>query len=309
MIGNSINNQISLAHFGLFSSSSSSSSRRNFSQKSTMSIRYDFKDKVVLVTGSSSGIGEGIAIHLSSLGANITITGRNVERLKRVGERCRQSSLSSSSSAKVLEIIGDVSKEEDAARLLNKTIETFGKLDVLVNNAGAYQIASIWDDNYMQNYDMMFHINVRSVVHLTKLAIPYLAKTHGNIVNVSSVSAQKPAANNTLYAMSKAAIDMFTKSMALELGPKHIRCNAINPAAIRTPIFNKVKNSDLNTDRMAEAAALSYPVGRIGEPLDCANAVAYLASDAASFINGVCLLVDGGSVNSALIMPEGDSKK
>ena len=143
-----------------------------------------------LFIGSSSGIGEGIAIHLSSLGANITITGRNVERLKRVGERCRQSS--SSSSAKVLEIIGDVSKEEDAARLLNKTIETFGKLDVLVNNAGAYQIASIWDDNYMQNYDMMFHINVRSVVHLTKLAIPYLAKTHGNIVNVSSVSAQKP---------------------------------------------------------------------------------------------------------------------
>lgn len=103
--------------------------------------------------------------------------------------------------------------------------------------------------------------------------------------------------------MSKSAIDMFTKSMALELAPKRIRCNAINPAAIRTPIFNKVKNSDLSTDRMIEIAANSYPVGRIGEPMDCAMAVAYLASDAASFINGVCLLVDGGSVNSPLIMP------
>lgn len=84
--------------------------------------------------------------------------------------------------------------------------------------------------------------------------------------------------------------------------------NHKSPAAIRTPIFNKVQNSDLSTDRMADIAARSYPVGRIGEPLDCANAVAYLASDAASFINGVCLLVDGGSVNSALIMPD-DSKK
>ncbi|KAH9417863.1 glucose 1-dehydrogenase 1-like [Dermatophagoides pteronyssinus] len=271
-----------------------------------MSIHCDFSDKVVLITGSSSGIGEGIAVHLCSLGANITITGRNAERLKRVGERCRQST--KNPNAKILEIIGDINQEKDAEHLLNKTIETFGKLDVLVNNAGAYQVSSIWDDNYMQNYDMMFHTNVRSVVYLTKLAIPFLAKTQGNIVNVSSVAAQKPAANNTLYAMSKSAIDMFTKSMALELGPKRIRCNAINPAAIRTPIFNKVQNSDLSTDRMADIAARSYPVGRIGEPLDCANAVAYLASDAASFINGVCLLVDGGSVNSALIMPD-DSKK
>ncbi|OTF76587.1 hypothetical protein BLA29_006419 [Euroglyphus maynei] len=162
-----------------------------------MSNQYDFKDKVVLVTGSSSGIGEGIAIHLSSLGANITITGRNSERLKRVGERCRQQQQQQQqqSTNKVLEVIGDVNEKIDAERLINKTIETFGKLDVLVNNAGAYQIGSILDeddDNYMENYDLIFHTNVRSVIYLTKLAIPFLAKTRGNIVNVSSVASQKP---------------------------------------------------------------------------------------------------------------------
>ncbi|KPM09493.1 dehydrogenase/reductase-like protein [Sarcoptes scabiei] len=262
--------------------------------------RPTFNDKVIIITGSSSGIGEEIAVHLCSLGANITITGRNADRLRNVRNRC----LSFSTTDKILEVIADVNKDDDLDRILQETLKKFGKLDVLVNNAGIYKITPIECPDYMQLYDELFRTNLRSVVYLTKISTPYLIQTKGNIVNISSVASYKPAPTNTLYAMTKCALDMFTKSLALELGKNGVRCNAINPAAIRTPIFDKLESSALNTELMVEAAKRSYPLGRIGEPEDCANAVAYLASDQAAFINGVCLLVDGGSVYTNLIMPD-----
>lgn len=138
--------------------------------------------------GSSSGIGEGIAIHLCGLGASVTITGRNEARLKQVGTKCR----AASPDAHVLEVVADVSQEADAKLLLDKTIEQYGRLDILVNNAGIYQVASILDENYMSYYDDLYRVNVKSVVYLTKLAVPYLIKTKGNIVNVSSIASYKP---------------------------------------------------------------------------------------------------------------------
>lgn len=262
--------------------------------------RFNFKNKVALITGSSSGIGEEIAVHLNRLGANVTITGRDTKRLNKVAERCQ----STGSEGQVLPVVADVTKDDDAKVLMSKTIEKYGKLDILVNNAGMYQVCTLSDDKCINYLDDLYRTNVRSVVYLTKLAVPYLEKTKGNIINVSSIASVKVGLGNTLYSMSKASIDMFTKHMALELGPKGIRCNAINPAAIRTPIFGKVDNSDLTTDRMAQIAAKSYPVGRIGEPIDCANAVSFLASEDASFITGTCLLLDGGSIFTSLIMPD-----
>lgn len=149
----------------------------------------DFSSKVVLVTGSSSGIGQAIAIHLCSLRANVVITGRNAERLRAAAERCRQAS---EGKAEVLSVVADVSKEEDLQRLVDETINKFGRLDVLVNNAGIFQMRPLLSSDFLFQYDQIMNTNVRSVVQLTRLAMPHLVKVKGNVVNVSSVASKKP---------------------------------------------------------------------------------------------------------------------
>lgn len=270
-----------------------------------MTSRKDFSGKVVLITGSSSGIGEATAIHFCSLGAQgVIITGRDVARLKTVAQKCRDASMSAGAATDVLTVVADVSKDADLKKLIDETIKRFNKLDVLVNNAGVYQVCSIEEGRFMDVYEKIFSVNLRSVLVLTKLAIPHLLASKGAIVNVSSIASTKPTPTNSIYAMSKSSLDMFTQSLAIEFGPQGVRVNAINPAAIRTPIFDKVENSDMDTAKMEELTALSYPLRRIGDPEDCAKAIAYLASEDASFITGVTLLVDGGSQFVQIIVPE-----
>lgn len=268
-----------------------------------MANRHDFKDKVVLITGASSGIGEGIAIHFASLQAKLVITGRNQARLNLVAQKCGDPN-----NAQVLPLTADLTNSESLKLLINETIKRFGQLDVLVNNAGIFQLASLADGNYLQLYKEIMDTNLKSVVELTRLALPHLIEVKGNVVNVSSVASYKPGATNSIYAMTKAAIDMFTKCLAVELGPSGVRVNAINPAAIRTPIFDLVQAPGMTTDSVAVASAASYPLRRIGEPEDCAKAVAYLASQDASFVTGVCMLIDGGSAYTELILPEEPKK-
>jgi NAD(P)-dependent dehydrogenase (short-subunit alcohol dehydrogenase family) len=154
-----------------------------------MSNSKDFSGKVVIVTGSSSGIGEAIAIHLSQLGAQLVITGRNEDNVKRVAKQCLSVS---PKGLKPLQVIADITKDEDAKRLIETTAKEFGKIDVLVNNAGAGWLTIITDPNVMENYEQVMKIDLRAVVYLVHLAIPYLEKTKGNIVNISSVGAIKP---------------------------------------------------------------------------------------------------------------------
>lgn len=258
-----------------------------------------FEGRVVLITGSSSGIGEGIAIYLSSLGANVVITGRDQQRIKSVADKCRQSS-----NTKVLEVTADLQNDEDIRRLINETINEFGKLDVLVNNAGICKFTSVSDPTILQTYEKIMSTNVRGVLFLITLAIPHLEKTKGNIVNVSSTLGLRPSGPFTVYCMAKSALDMMTKCLALELGPKRIRVNSINPAAIRTPIFDKFGSEAFNLESLIKMTEASYPLGRIGEPIDCAKAVAYLASDDASFVSGVCMPVDGASLNADMLAPD-----
>lgn len=166
-----------------------------------------FAGKVVIVTGASSGIGAGAAVHFSKLGAKIVITGRNEENLKKTASSC---------DGEVLSIVADLNIEEDRARIINETIAKFGKLDVLVNNAGLGENGDILTTT-LDQYDKVMNTNVRSVFHLTQLATPHLIETKGNIVNVSSVAGPRQFPNLLAYCMSKAAIDQFTKCVALEL--------------------------------------------------------------------------------------------
>ncbi|CAG2173841.1 unnamed protein product [Oppiella nova] len=258
----------------------------------------DFNGRVVLITGSSSGIGREIALYLSSLGAQVVITGRDEERVQVVAEKCREIS-----QQKVLEVVADLNRYDDIERLIYETINEFGKLDVLVNNAGVSQISPISSPDLMQIYNTTMSTNVKGVLYLSSLSVPYLEKTKGNIVNVSSVCGLRPLGPLMIYCMSKSALDMFSQCLALELGVKGIRVNSISPASVRTPIFDKFGVQSFSLHNIIEMTAKSYPLGRIGEPLDCAKAVAYLASDDASFVSGALLRVDGASLYANITDP------
>lgn len=181
----------------------------------------NFNGKVVLITGASSGIGAGAARHLAQQGAKVAIVGRNEKRLNEVAEEIKKSGL-----ARPLAIVADVTK--DAERIVDETIKQFEKLDVLINNAGIGKQDNVIDAD-LSEFDRIFDTNIRSVIKLTKLCVPHLEKTKGNVVNVSSDAGLKPVEYLMSYCMSKAALNQFTRCSALDLAPKGIRVNAINP--------------------------------------------------------------------------------
>lgn len=181
----------------------------------------DFTGKVVLITGASSGIGAVTAKYLTHLGASVVMTGRNVESLKKSGAKCV-------GKHEPLLIAADVTKEEDNARVIEETINKYGKLDVLINNAGRGVFGSI-ETTSLDQLDDMLNINVRGAYHITMLAVPHLIKSKGNIVNVSSITGIRVFPNSLAYCISKAALDQFTRCVALELAPKQVRVNSVNP--------------------------------------------------------------------------------
>jgi len=250
-----------------------------------------FDGKVVLVTGSSSGIGEETALHMASLGAHVVITGRDEQRIKNVADKCRKRT-----TKKVLSVMADLTLDADIKNLIEKTIEEFGRLDILVNNAGIGDLSYMNDPKLMEIYEKMFDTNVRCIVYLTQLAIPYLEKSKGNIIMISSIAALKPSPKTVLYCMSKAALDMFTKCLAVELAPKGIRVNGINPAVTETPLLERKYGHIMSIDKVVEMRSKQYPLGRVGQPYDIANAIEFLASNDASFITGAHMLMDGGAL-------------
>ena len=150
----------------------------------------NFTGKVALVTGSSSGIGAAVVKHFAKCGASVVVTGRNAENVKSVADECVK--LSKQGEKAVLQVVGDVTKDADLERLVKTTIDKFGKLDILVNNAGVGAFSSIYDDDLMKTYEKLFNTNVRSVMYLTRLAVPHLEKTNGNIINMSSRLGLRP---------------------------------------------------------------------------------------------------------------------
>lgn len=244
----------------------------------------DFTDKVVIITGASSGIGAGAAEYLASLGASVVITGRNENKLKETAKKCKGSPLL---------LLGDINVEADRVNMIDKTIEFYGKLNVLVNNAGLGESAGIVSTT-MEQYDEVMNTNVRSVFHLTQLAIPHLIKTQGNIVNVSSVAGPRSFPNLLAYCMSKAALDQFTKCVALELAPDNVRVNSINPGLIVTDFHKRLGMNDEDYQSFLERSKATHPLGRVGTVEETARAIAFLASDQATFITGAQLPVDGG---------------
>lgn len=245
-----------------------------------------FTGKVILITGASSGIGAATAKHFAGLGATLALTGRNMENLKQVASDCSTKSIP-------LLLTGDITNEKDNQSIVNKTIEHFGKLDILVNNAGILESGSI-ENTSLEQYDRVMNTNVRSLYQLTMLAIPHIIKTKGNIVNVSSVNGIRAFPGVLSYCISKAAVDQFTRCVALELAPKEVRVNCVNPGVTVTELH---KRSGMNAEQyeaFLKRTQDTHALGRPGKPEEVARAIAFLASSDASFITGASIPVDGG---------------
>ncbi|XP_015783851.1 uncharacterized protein LOC107370618 [Tetranychus urticae] len=244
-------------------------------------------NKVALITGSSDGIGKAAAVLFSSLGAKVAIVGRDQTKLDQVASECEAKS---PHNYKPVVIKADFTRDEDVVRTFEETISAYKHLDILVNNAGLGGTKDIRDPDYIHDYDRVQQVNVRSVVRLTELSIPHLVKSKGLIVNVSSVVAVKPSEKFWYYSMSKAALDMFTKTMALKLAP-HVRVNSVNPGPVRTRFLSPLV-PDTNT--VYEDMDKRQPLGRVGDPNEIANVIAFLSSEASSNMTGSIVFSDSG---------------
>ncbi|XP_017140606.1 glucose 1-dehydrogenase-like [Drosophila miranda] len=248
----------------------------------------NFAGKVILITGASSGIGAATALKFARLGACLALNGRNVDNLKKIAQQCSEAS----KSAPAL-VVGDISKAEDIERVWADTLRAYGKLDVLVNNAGILETGTI-ENTSLEQYDRLMNTNIRAIYHLTMLATPELIKTKGNIVNVSSVNGIRSFPGVLAYNVSKAAVDQFTRCVALELAPKGVRVNSVNPGVIITELQRRGGLDDEAYAKFLEHAKVTHALGRPGEVSEVAAAIAFLASNEASFTTGISLPVDGG---------------
>ncbi|CAB3256807.1 unnamed protein product [Arctia plantaginis] len=245
-----------------------------------------FENKVVLITGSGSGMGEAAALLFAEKGANVIILDINEESANKTGEKCKQFG------HKVLVIKTDLSKDDEAKNAIEQTISVFGKLDVLVNNAGIARQENLLSGNIMQTCDEVLNTNLRSVILMTSLATPYLIKTKGCIVNTSSIFSKVTSlgAHYPVYAVSKAGVDCFTRVSALELAPSGVRVNAVNPGPVRT---NIIKNSNL--DGTYDDFGAKTALKRCSEPQEVAELIVFLASDKAKSITGCTYGIDNGA--------------
>ncbi|CAG2169085.1 unnamed protein product [Oppiella nova] len=236
-------------------------------------------------------MGAGTAVHFAKLGAKVVVNGRDAKRVAAVAHECRQVA---KTSANVLAVVADLQDDKHVKDLVLKTIDTFGKIDILVNCAGIVGRSGVMDPEYQQLFDRIVRVNLRSVVSLISLVVPYLEASKGCIVNVSSISAQTPWRRSwTAYGLTKCALDNLTKCMAMELGPKGIRVNSILPGIILTPMIGESSFSDEQAIMYCESM---YPLKRPGYVEDIVKVIDFLASDNSSFITGISIPIDGGSI-------------
>lgn len=244
-----------------------------------MNIRFD--GWVVLVTGATSGIGRAVVRRFWESGARVMATGRNVEALMELA------------GDGVAVMDGDVADGAFRERLVRRTVERFGGLDVLVNAAGFIASGTV-ENTSLEDYDRMMDVNVRAVFHLMQLAVPHLEKTKGNIVNVGSVTGLRAFPGILAYCVSKAGVDQLTRCAALELAEKGIRVNGVNPGVVAT---NLHRNSGMAEDAYSaflEHSKTTHPLGRVGESGEVADLIAFLASKEAGWITGDTVSIDGG---------------
>lgn len=241
--------------------------------------------KVAVVTGASKGIGAGIAKALAAEGAAVVV---NYSSSKEGADKTVADIIGKG--GKAIAVQGDVSKSGDITRLFAETNKAYGRLDVLVNNAGIYKFAPLEQVDEAL-FHSQFDLNVLGLLLTTKEALKFFGPEGGSIINIGSVVSRITPAASTVYSATKAAVDAITGSLAKELGPRKIRVNSINPGMIVTEGLEAagIKGSDFETGTIALS-----PLGRIGAPSDIAPAAVFLACSDSQFMTGETLLISGG---------------
>lgn len=240
--------------------------------------------KLALVTGAGSGFGLGIAETFAREGAKVVIVDIKQEAAE---------SAAAQIGASALGLACDVSKAADVQAAVKKALDTFGRLDIVVNNAGITHRNRSMLEVEEEEFDRIFAVNVKSIYHFARAAVPQMRQQGGGVfINVGSTAGLRPRPGLTWYNSTKGAVHTMTKSMAVELAPDRIRVCALAPVAGETPLLATFMGED--TPEKRQAFVNSIPLGRFSTPQDIANAALYLASDEASMITGVVLEVDGG---------------
>ena len=247
----------------------------------------DLKDKVAIVTGATSGIGRATALRFAEAGARLAIIGRDSEALASLTREMEEAK------GEALMIHADVTKDENVEQAIEQTIERFGMLDVLVNAAGHLSNGTI-EDTTLAAWDAMMNVNLRAIFYLMQRAVPFLERTGGNIINVSSVTGLRAFPGVLAYCVSKAGLDQLTRCAALELAPKGIRVNAVNPGVVITEIHKRGGMSEEDYASFLERSRQTHPLGRVGQAREVAELILFLASERASWITGATYSIDGG---------------
>ncbi|GAB6028121.1 hypothetical protein CHUAL_002339 [Chamberlinius hualienensis] len=249
------------------------------------------KGKVAIVTGGASGMGAATAKRLASYGVILALADVNGDDLAKVAKECTDISEKFNIS-KPLIIVGDLSCGTTRAKLVEETISTFGKLDILANIAGIAPPSSIFDKT-MENADKMFNILLIAVYDLCRLASHHLVKTKGSIINISSVCGHHGNFGNPAYTVAKAGVIQLTKIVALELGEYGVRVNSISPGAIKTNII-KTASGESNIKFFEELVQTNSTMKRVGEPDEIAKVITFMISDENLYMNGSDVVIDGG---------------
>jgi meso-butanediol dehydrogenase/(S,S)-butanediol dehydrogenase/diacetyl reductase len=246
------------------------------------------KDKVCIITGGGSGIGRASCVMFAAEGAKVVVADKNKANADAVAAEC------SKNGAQAIAVEVDVSRGADVKRMIDETVKKFGRLDVLVNNAG-YGIAGSVLDTDEDAWEALMSVNVRGVFLCSKHAIPAMkANGGGAIVNTASVVAAIGVRNRAAYVASKGAVAALTRAIAIDHVGDGIRCNAIAPGTIDTPYFDKIMGKSGNAADSKKALEERQLLGRLGTPEEIAAGILFLASDESRFATGSILTIDGG---------------
>jgi NAD(P)-dependent dehydrogenase (short-subunit alcohol dehydrogenase family) len=247
----------------------------------------EFAEKILLITGATSGIGKATALRFAQAGAGIAAVGRDETSLGELGKQI------DTIGAHFQAIRADLSLEEEAEMAVSKTVEHFGGVDVLVNAAGHISSGTI-ESTSIKAWDAMLGINLRAVFILMQKALPTIITRRGNIVNVSSVTGLRAFPGVLAYCVSKAGLDQLTRCAALELAAKGVRVNAVNPGVVVTEIHKRGGMTEEEYEAFLEHSKSTHPLGRVGQATEIAELIFFLASDRASWITGATYSIDGG---------------
>jgi NAD(P)-dependent dehydrogenase (short-subunit alcohol dehydrogenase family) len=247
----------------------------------------EMQDKIVIVTGASSGIGRATALKFASQGARVALVARSGDKLAEAAQAIADAG------GRAMALAADVTDAAQVERVVRETVGAWGGIDVLVNAAGIIALGTL-ENTSLADWDYMMNLNVRAPFYLMQCAMLHLAQRRGNVVNVSSVTGVRAFPGVLAYCASKAAVDQLTHCAALEAASQGVRVNAVNPGVVVTQLHRSGGMDEQAYAAFLEHSKTTHPLGRVGQPEEVAELIYFLAGPQAGWITGVSVPIDGG---------------